>query len=431
MLSNYPDFLAGFACKRGACRRTCCRHDWNVVMSAKEYRKATDESLPEGLRALARAHVRPNPRSTGESDYGFVEMVGDVPCPMLDDGGLCRWRALAGNHICSTCESFPCTCLSFLGQEYLMPSGGCEAVLEALVGREEPIHMVSADVPDNNLPKRVYHELADERRAEARPLLRHYPALVGFGLDVLQDRSLPLDERVARLMEALAHVDYLERSGQVDALPELLARLSSLTARRRPCDDAKTHGGDSDARPDGGVTDGRSKAAPWLAVFVCGEVFSHYCHDSAHAPTASRILDGLGVSVREVPDADGVTRWQPVLSSKDAYARGRVALGPWLEQWQTFLEHVSVCLFLKTLTPIRGSSVWESAVYLASLYATVKGGLVGYFVRERPTEERVVDVLVEVIRMGTHSELVRPTICSRMAQVRFDGLPQVEALVRA
>lgn len=427
MLSYRPDFMEGFSCKRGACRRTCCRHDWNVVVTRREYLAAADPALEAGLRGLAEAHLRPNPRSASDDDYGMVEMVGDVGCPMLDGDGLCRWRALAGRHICVTCESFPCTGLLVPGAEYQMPSAGCEEVLELLDGRAEPVRMACEEVPGPGegdagegagaADERGYYMRVTEEAVARRPLLGHVRELVSLGLGALQDRGRALDERVARLLEGLAQVDLLERTGRVGELPGLLEALSSPQGRPGAT----------------GAPGGPAAGAP-LALLACGEVFSHYCNGSAHAPTARRILRGLGFELAEVPGeggGDGEPRVMPRLRSREAYPAARARLDAVLAGHGPLLEHVAVCLYLKTLTPIAGPGVWDDAVHLGALYAAFKGGLAGYFADEAPREGQVVDVLVEMARMATHSELVRPTVCARMSQAGCDGLQAMEALVRA
>jgi hypothetical protein len=411
MLSHQPDFLDRFVCKGGECRRTCCRHDWNVILSKDEYDAATSPDLPEDLSELARDFVVPNPRATGEEDFGMVTMVGDVRCPMLDDAGSCRWRARAGRHIGSTCSRFPVTALSFMGEEYLMPSGACEKVLELLLDREEPICMASSDREDAG---DVYHEVIDEKRVQDRPLIGHYPEILAFGMRTLQDRSLRLDDRVAFLIEALACLDRLERTGQAGQTSALLDRLE----RRRA---------DSVRSEEGGWN------APWAAVLVCGEVFSRYCARSAHAATARRILSGIGLEPVAVDRAESGSGCRPALRDRGAYAAARARIDPCLKCRERFFEHVSVCLFLKTLTPIRGDSVWDSAVYFAGAYALLKGGIAGYFACSgEPADDRaLVDVIVEVLRMCTHSPLVRPTVCKALAAAHLDDVSMVKALVRS
>ncbi len=412
--SNYPDYLRDFVCKCGACRRTCCRHDWNVVMTEKEYRAAFDEALGSEAHAVAAAHIKPNPRSTGPGDYAFVEMVGDVDCPLLDGEGLCVWMRLTGRHLCSTCNSFPCTVMAYRGQEYLMPSGGCEAVLEALLHRTAPVRMLSED---REAVERNYYVHITEDLVTQRPLLGHYPRLVQFGLDVLQDRSRSLDERVACLLEGLARVDRMEDEGELGRLPAFLKEFEGGVV------------GGTGARD--GVPVGADGSAAWLMVFVCGEMFAHYCHSSAHAPTALRILEGLGVAVREVRGARGAFHCLPQLRSTEDYPAKHAALSEFFERRSVFLEHVAVSLYLKMLLPVREPGVWTHAMYFAAVYAAVKGGLTGYFAPAEPEDESLVDVLVEILRMATHSELMYPTICRRLKAARLDNLQAMQALVRA
>ena len=377
-------------------------------MSEQEYLANTDPSLGEELLAIAHAHMKPNPRSTGLGDYAYVEMVGDVPCPLLDNEGLCAWVKHSGRHVCSTCANFPCTTMLYQGDEYLMPSGGCEAVLESLLTRTEPIHMVNGDGAAS--PRNYYVHITQEL-VEQRPLLGWYPQLTSFGLTILQDRSRPLDQRVAHLLEGLALIDHLESVGRLDALSALLEEFVTQTPARAP-------------QPSVAPT-------PWLPVFVCGEVFSHYCHSSAHAPTALRILEGLGATVKTVQDADGTLHSMPQLQSREAYPAKRANFDDFFDNHAIFFEHVTVGLYLKMLLPVREPGVWAHATYFAAMYAAIKGAVVGFFAPKTPTDQQLVDVLVEAIRMGVHSELMYPTICARLKAAQLTSLQAMQTLVQS
>lgn len=406
MQSIYPDYLESSPCKQGTCRRTCCRHDWNVVMSEQEYRANTDASLDPDLLALAHASMKPNPASTGEGDRFYIEMVGDVACPLLNSDGLCSWIQLSGRRPCSTCHSFPCTAMRYREHEYLMPSGACEAVLESFLGREAPVRMVSRDCGEP-VERNYYVHITNELVKE-RPLLGYYPDLVRFGLAVLQDRTRSLDERVSHLLAGLLCVHQLEEQGALELLGSFLERYPLAPSSFQDIPDA-----------------------PWLAVYACGEMLSHFCCRSAHAPTALRVTEGLGIRMDTRADATGAVRCVPSLESTEVYPAKKAALASFFRRNETFFEHVTVSLYLKMLLPLREPNVWTHALYFAACYATLKSSVVGYFGPLEPTDEQLVDLLVEVIRMETHSELMYPTICKKLAHDRLTSLAFAQALVHA
>lgn len=409
IMSTFPDFMLDFECKCGACRRTCCKHDWNVDMSEQEYRSVASAKLSPSLRELVDACVKPNPHSTSEGDFAYVEMHGDTDCPLLDENGLCRWISETGSCICSTCANFPRTCMRYLEGEYLMPSGGCEAVLEALLDRDEPISLVSRTI---ETPTRNYFVHITEDLAEKRPLLRHYPQLIEFGLRILQDRSMPLDERVAKLAEGLLHIDEFEQTGQINALPAFLAEYPTLPLRK------------------GGQGISCDEAPSWPVVYVCGEMFCHYCNGTPHARTTQAILSGLGISPRPSNDESG-PRVVPTLASPEAYPQAKEAVRDVLETRSVFFEHVAVIMYLKMLMPIREPNVWMHTLFFTAMYAAVKGGLAGLYAKSEPTDEQLVDAVAEIMRMGLHASLMYPSMCKSMARARITNLAAAQSLAYA
>ena len=402
--------MLDFECKCGACRRTCCRHDWNVTLSRDEYARTTSNELSPALRELARKHIKPNPCSTFDGDYAYVEMYGDVNCPMLDENGLCTWICESGECPCSTCANFPRTCLRYFDDEYLMPSTGCEAVVEALLRRDAPIALTSRHIES---PTRNYFVHITEDLAERRPLLGLYPQLIAFGLSILQNRTVSLDERMACLLERLAALDAIENSKRTDLLPDFLARTPSLPSRASRAKSSQ------------------EQPPAWPAVFVGGEIFRHYCDTTSHGYTSREILEGIGVEPRLRINDKGTRDVTVSLKSTEAYSRAKAKLASFFERKSVFLEHVAVCLFLKTLTPIREPNVWTHATYFAAVYAAMKAGLTGLFAQSEPSDEQLADAVVEITRMAVHADLMYRSIYIAMAKAQLTTLPGTQAIVRA
>ena len=135
-----PDFLQAFDCKRGECRRTCCR-DWEVVLTAQELESAMSSEPGTDAHTLANASLIANPCSSGEHNSSLAKMREDGFCALLTEDRLCGWKVLGSDGLCATCNDFPNIRISFLDDQYIFPSLSCEAIVELLLNRSEPVRI--------------------------------------------------------------------------------------------------------------------------------------------------------------------------------------------------------------------------------------------------------------------------------------------------
>lgn len=177
-----PDYYKDFSCIADKCRHSCCI-GWEIDI---------DED------SLARYDSLNGPY--GKILRGRIDRSGDAPhyrlgeherCPFLQENGLCEMILKLGEDaLCQICADHPRFRNHFSDHTELGLGLCCEAAGALILKRRAPVTLV------------VWEDdgVADEPDEEEETLLSFRDML----FSILQDRSYPIDERLAELLETCA-----------------------------------------------------------------------------------------------------------------------------------------------------------------------------------------------------------------------------------
>lgn len=229
-----PAYYDDFHCIMSACRLSCCCYSWRIAFDRKDYLKIKKQRGSADLnarleRALHRLH--------NKDWYGEFVLENGM-CPLLRDG-LCGLQREKGEKV------LPLVCRTFPRREEHVPSGylerslspGCEAVLALLWDRTEGVDFRSDPLPPE---KQKTLTLQDDS-----PLAPYFQEIRSVCIDFLQDRALPLPQRILWMGVALEQLakepehpeDWLNRARAMLADPrrgELCAAQSGEEAGALP-----------------------------------------------------------------------------------------------------------------------------------------------------------------------------------------------------
>ena len=191
-----PDYYLKFACKMGDCRTACC-DGWPVTFSLDDYyhlmgaecSKELRDRLDRGLR------IKLNPMADA---YAEIAPRYDGRCPMHLEDGRCALQAELGetglSQVCRlyprgirTDNGFECSC-----------ANSCEAVLELLFKRDEPIDFITKELELDAVKfKRTVSFESLGREQEIRLWL----------IRQMQNQVLPMQQRLMATGHALWALD--------------------------------------------------------------------------------------------------------------------------------------------------------------------------------------------------------------------------------
>lgn len=410
------DIMEGFKCKCAACRRSCCNDDWEIQISRAEYEEDVDPALGDALHRMALRGIRLNPVGD-ERSFACCATGENGLCALMTPEGLCGWQVERGRCPGVACDEFPRTYLGYLDGVRMFATGACEAVLEALVEKTGPLKLVERSVDDAFAWARPGLFDPNVRMCasdfERRPLMRWYPQLVAWGMAILQDRSLPLDDRMVVLAHAMALVDYLERQRRTEELPVAMQRLlepSKVAALLERFE---------------GVEIG-----PHALLAVVVRTLTDAVRKGSWGRGAFDALRALGVRLEDGGSGSAETRDVAAGTvDTEVYRRRKAALADYMAEKQVFFEHVMVCEYLRCMVPFSCASAWESFRCFAGTYALHKGLVCASF-DAPPADKELVDVLVELHRKVIHRYTFADDLLRMGDEIGLQNLDAMIALVK-
>jgi hypothetical protein len=329
-------------------------------------------------------------------------------CSFLNEDGLCRWKKLTGEGLCAACEDFPNTYVSFLEDEYVFPSLSCEAIVELLLNKEDSIQLLAEE---KRTTKTQYNAAIEKNHFRKRPLLEHYPDLTRWGLTLLQERRFSLDNRMILLAEAMCLIDWLEGNGRVRDLPQamesfLLADSLEQSIKRYEQDPVDSE--------------------PFLA--INRDIFFRYLDVPRYRTSARQVLSGLGFEIVETKGNDKA-QFRLGLFECGNYLKHKEALADFMRQKEPFFEHVMICEYLRSVTPLTRPNVWDNFRFFNACYALLKGILIGSFSCP-PSDSELVDSVLMLHRMFIHDYDARNQTLEHLSAIHLTDLSSMVALAK-
>ena len=184
-----PSYYPAFSCIADACRHSCCI-GWEIDIDDKTaqcYRTVPGE-IGERMRANIDFSADPP---------HFVLQGTQERCPFLNERGLCDIILTCGEDaLCQICTDHPRYRNFFSDRTEIGLGLCCEAAAELVLGWEEPVSMIClSDDGENTIPTPTDEECA-------------FYALRESLFAILQNRDMPLDERLAAMLSRVGGIRY-------------------------------------------------------------------------------------------------------------------------------------------------------------------------------------------------------------------------------
>jgi len=212
-----PHYAEDFHCIASECEDTCCQ-GWGVYVDKAAYKKY--RATP-ALRRAATEHIELNPGARDNFKYARMKFTADNRCPFLASNKLCSIQKQHGDEFLSkTCARYPRALVRFDGKLQKALYLSCpEAARLVLLSPQL--------LPPQDAPR--YHEFPLEQSQNSdsgsSALVRQ---MRSFALDLLQDRTYPLWQRLFLLGTVCRRVHELTAAQQTTQIPQLLAQYATM-----------------------------------------------------------------------------------------------------------------------------------------------------------------------------------------------------------
>ncbi|MBQ2955906.1 MAG: flagellin lysine-N-methylase [Clostridia bacterium] len=354
-----PDYYPDFACKMGSCRAACCE-GWPISFSLEDYYHLVSAECSEEMRTRLDKGLRIKLQPTPDA-YAEILPRYDGNCPMRLEDGRCALHAELGEQALShVCRLYPRGVRLERGYECSC-SNSCEAVLELLFSRDEPIEFVQReltfDLPKPAGPRIVFETLGREQEIRLW-LIRQ-----------MQNQALPMPQRLMAMGHALLALD--EALETKDA--HQIDRLLKGQRRIRPLHPNE-------------LTQG------------------HLDFGLKIARGMIELLDERSVSIRRY----GETALACFDGSFERYEAAREHFETLLPKWEIWFEHMLVNHMFFSRFPFqdRPESLKDEFIALCGVYALLRFLGIGWL-RGKENAEAFVDVAAAAFRLVDHTSFDR------------------------
>src|SRR5690606_3273519 len=220
-------YVFQFSCIGSNCEDTCCQ-GWRVSVDQATYRAYRQVRHPE-LRPLLDKAVKRNRSNPSPQNYARIVMDENGKCPLLSTEGLCRVHAELGeNYLCTTCAVYPRIHHIVDGVLERSLTLSCPEAARLALLNPDPMEfqLVLEPVGDRDI---AADQLDTTSLQFARRLERHFWDARSFTIELLQNRSYDLWERLILLGLFMQNVEELQRIDP-HAIPKLIERYKQALA---------------------------------------------------------------------------------------------------------------------------------------------------------------------------------------------------------
>lgn len=330
-----PAFYDQFHCLAEGCKLSCCK-GWEITFNKKDYlalrRMKGSPELEQTLAQCVRRAKGPN----ATRFYAEFDMHTGT-CPLLAEDSLCNLQRECGpDALPLVCKIFPRgDRYSLMGLERTL-SPACEAVLKLIWNLPDGIDFVLEDLPRPRIITLTEDTL----------LTRAYPAIRSLCIDFLQDRTLPLPQRI--LLMGIVLEKLSKEPDDPEAWIKWAASILGNPDRGELCA----------AIPDGGVRG--------LVMFLSNNLhvlLTANRQDEASQKAWQEILTAMKL---EFNLENGNVTLTPAI-----YEEYRARFLKRFEKYDYFFENLMVLLFYHLAFPIVTSTdeLWKSYVNYCNLYS--------------------------------------------------------------
>ena len=375
-----PDYYPEFSCKMGACRSACC-DGWPVSFSVEDYYRLTASEGSDELRRKLDRGLRIKLNPTPDA-YAEVAPRYDGSCPLRLDDGRCALHVELGEAALSNvCRLYPRGIRLVNGFECSC-ANSCEAVLELLFKRDEPIEFITKEM-EFDVPKQAERAITFEslgREQEIRLWLIWH----------MQNQLLPMPQRLMATGHALWALDEALSTRDEDEVMRLLQgkrRIAALKPQE--------------------LTQGHLD----FGLKIAGGMIE--------------LLDERSVSISEY----GEKALACFDNSFAKYELARKHFETVLPKWEIWFEHMLVNHMFFSRFPFqdRPVSVKDEFYALCAVYALLRFLGIGYMWCKQD-QSMFVDVAAAVFRLVDHTAFDRYT-AQMIKELGCDGMDRLHDLV--
>lgn len=215
MKIRIPNYYNKFHCAAAACPDPCCSC-WQVVTdeASQEFYKTVEGPIGEKLRSVMYVD------QDGDTCFRLV----DGKCPFFLDNKLCEiQKTLGEDALCYTCDMYPRFDEVYGTLEEMGLSLSCPESARLILCSEEKVEFLLYENDEDG------DEFSEDFDGE---LMVYLLRVREMAIDLLQDRSFPIEKRIAMFLQFIDEIQKLIDKETLELIPKILKNYGKSYTRK-------------------------------------------------------------------------------------------------------------------------------------------------------------------------------------------------------
>ncbi|MFD0770393.1 flagellin lysine-N-methylase [Bacillus sp. CGMCC 1.60114] len=347
-----PHYMQQFSCIGSECEDSCCI-GWRVDVDEDIYKKY-QKSRDLELKPLFKKNVTRQRSNSSSTSYAKIKMEKGGRCSFLSEENLCKVQLNLGEeYLSNTCTVYPRSINSINGVIEKSATMSCPEAARLALLNPNGIEFDEIEEPASTRGFIGKHVKTDALQIANKPQ-KHFWELRIFSIQVIQDRSYTLAERLIILGMFYQKVQKQIDQGDVHGIPNAIAQFTNGMSNQ-------------------GMKEQLDKIPTQLALQMklCKELVDYRVSQSI---TNQRYLDCLKEMLEGIQYTEEATVEEVTAYYKKAYEE---FYEPFMTEHEYILENYLVNYVFKNLFPLGHKTLFNDYVMLVIHYSMIKLHLIG------------------------------------------------------
>lgn len=419
-----PTYYDNFSCLGKQCKYTCCQ-GWDIILSKNEYTHIKNLKKPKDLETLTSKAFHRNKKDETTKAYALVKFDPDNHCMLLTENRLCSLQQYCGHKALPyACKIFPrsFTITSIYDPNLLEQhlSLGCEAVVKLIMELPGGITFESY-VDDNNKLSKINY-INSSINVTEHPAYKFCWEIKTLGVDILQNRSFSLGDRILLMGVAFQSIQQMESKGKEVEISSFIK--SFLPIMNDPSI----------------LTNFQNiKVNSIIKAFNATYFFNNILSEKKQylINISDQIYNHLGIikltkSQTSCDEKDiMINNNVKVQCDPEKYDVAKKRLDNFLMGREYILENILVTYFLYNNYPFynKNGNVWDNYLFFVNIYNFLIFFLMGYLT-ENSTDDDFIHAVTVCSRELTHNTNLFDSIVSHLKETKSDTLAHMAILIK-
>jgi lysine-N-methylase len=211
-----PQYVSKFNCICSDCEDSCCQTDWGIYIDKQTYEKY---NTLQNLELKSRLNEGIIMLDNDENNYAQFKMRPDGSCPMLDTDGLCLLQKNLGeDYLSKVCLTYPRHFRKINGVLEQTLTLSCPEAARLVLLNPDGIIFESAKI-SSSLRFNQMNGISTVDMKNDKNIYHYFWDLRIFIIDLLQNRTFPLWERLILIGLFLEQIDQLDKQFKIAQIP--------------------------------------------------------------------------------------------------------------------------------------------------------------------------------------------------------------------